>query len=91
MWRHVGATWNYGGLWPLKTQKFQRAIDFDPNLYFEKTYSHWKYIMENKMIVSILNGFEEVQERQTINTPSLKRLLRGLGVLHYGGDQRVIS
>jgi hypothetical protein len=35
------------------------------------------------MMVSFLKGFKEVQEKKKFNTPPLKRVLRGLGVLHF--------
>jgi hypothetical protein len=53
----MDATWQYRGIWPIKAQKIQRAITFDLELCFEKTYSRWKSLREKKMMTSFLNGF----------------------------------
>jgi hypothetical protein len=34
------------------------------------------------MMVPLRRGFEVVEEKWNFNTPSLKNVLRGLGVLH---------
>jgi len=48
----------------------------------EHNYSHWKALDEQKMMVTSKRGIDIDEERENVNTPLLKMLLRGLGVLH---------
>jgi len=61
--------------------KTLKGHTFDLNLSFEQIDSHWKVLDEQKTMVTSGRGFEMVEENKYFNTPYLKKLLRGLGVL----------
>jgi hypothetical protein len=60
------------------------TISFYLELCFDQIYSRWKDLCEQKMMVSSKGGWEMVEGRKKINTPSLKWVLRGLVVLQQG-------
>jgi hypothetical protein len=61
-------------------REVQGAITFNSELSFGRVYSHWKSLGEKKEMVPLFEELREVVGRRKIYTPSLKRVLRGLGV-----------
>jgi hypothetical protein len=77
---HVDATWRRG--WPLANDalKTLEGHNFQTRTQFGQVYSHWKSLGEKKEMVPLFEELREVVGRRKIYTPSLKRVLKGLGV-----------
>ena len=64
--------------------EIQKTINFHLDLGIKNDYSHWKSLDELKMIVPSRRGIYIAKGRRNFNSPLLKMLLRGLGVLQSG-------
>jgi hypothetical protein len=65
-----------------EARELWKSITFDPELSFEHDDSRWKALDEQKTMVPLRRGFEMIEEKKNLIPHPLKRVLRGLGVLH---------
>jgi hypothetical protein len=65
----------------MEARQLWEAIRFDLELGLEHGYSIWKDLDEYNTMVPSRRDIEVIEKKQKFNTPSLKRVLRGLGLL----------
>jgi len=70
--------------WSLESegQELWKEITIYLELGLEHGDSHWKSLDEKKTMVPSRRGIEMIEKKKNFTAPSLKRVLRGLDVLH---------
>jgi len=66
-----------------------KGISPNPELVFEHDDSHWKYLGEQNMMMSLRRGLEVFERKRNFDIPSFRCSLKGLGVLHKEGIKMV--
>ena len=61
-------------------QRYPKTIIFYSKISFRQVYSHWKALREKKAMVPLFEELIEAIGRRKNYTPSLKRVIKGLGV-----------